>query len=444
MISIMDLAGCRRSATRPDDAGAPGAEPTTAEIRAEVERRPPARAASPRVTLPAGAPWQTAEVRVTWEAVWPQPEIRFEASPHVSVDHLLVLGDARGDHAFLLDRHFLGAAGDGIHVAWPDFVALLDARYEIQAAPDGHALAVSNDGGRSYRYAGLDAGSMPLYCLHHAWAPGDAGVWAGAPSTRALALEIFAATDPRSPSIHRGADSPAVSRFERELRAAGAYACLHQADGEIAPAFATAFVNPGSHLTSDDERPLLDCLRSMARSSAAVRDTFLRALDGRGHDLARIRAADVLSGSADAGVQEALSRALLARDFDPGDGCHVLTALAAGLSRITLARGAAGEGARAALAAVLDGSRGCHDRVQRDAQANAIRGLAAIAPRDPIARAAIEAAARLHCEPPPGSTGPLPVWTIELTGAGDAAGRSWSPACWAAAALGAIGRPGHR
>jgi hypothetical protein len=422
---------------------------TTEQLRAELERRPTPRVASARVALPAGGRWRAAEVRVVWQAAWPGPAFDVEATAYQLVEHQLVLFDARGEHPFVLDRHYLGSAADGIQVPWPDFQALLDARYQILAALDGHALALSTDGGATLRYAGLDAGAEPLWCPHRTWRPAPGDPFAGAPTTRALALEIFAATDPAVPSIHRGPDGPSVARFERELRPAGAFACLHPTDAEIVRAFATALVSERSYLTSADERPLLDCLGAIARTDPAVRAVFLAALAraGAAHELARTRAADVLGAGDGPDAQQALAGALTREDFDPGEGCRTLSAFTAALARLTMTRKAAGDEARRALVTIAAGrlpaKPGCAPEApaHADARANAIRGLAAIARVDAEALAALRDLGRAPCEPSPWSPAPLPAWTAELQGARDAAGNRYASACWARAALQSLGEP---
>jgi hypothetical protein len=133
----------------------------------------------------------------------------------------------------------------------PDFEALRETSYTLRFAPDAHALALSADGARSWALFDLtpltSPTGQPFWCAHRVFTSLDP--W---PSSRALALEVLAATDPDSAAarVHRAPDATLwpMARGPRsraiawmtDLDGAIRYACAHRDDGALREALAAA------------------------------------------------------------------------------------------------------------------------------------------------------------------------------------------------------------
>lgn len=131
------------------------------------------------------------------------------------------------------------------------FADVRETAYALRFAPDAHALALSTDGARTWTNVDLTCltgpTAQPFWCPHRSYATLDR--W---PSSRALALEILAASDPNSAAarIHRAPDA-ATWPIERErphrntgwrtdFEGATRYACAHRDDAELQAALNAA------------------------------------------------------------------------------------------------------------------------------------------------------------------------------------------------------------
>src|SRR6185503_16510862 len=84
------------------------------------------------------------------------------------VTYWLEVTGAGGEYRGRLDQVFVddGFGSGPADVPLAEFEALRKTTPRVSMAADGHALAVSCDGGTRYRYVALDAGDKPLYCHH--------------------------------------------------------------------------------------------------------------------------------------------------------------------------------------------------------------------------------------------------------------------------------------
>lgn len=136
------------------------------------------------------------------------------------------------------------------------FAEARETSYALRFAPDAHALALSTDGARTWRNFDLttltDPVAQPFWCPHRAFASLDP--W---PSSRALALEILAASDPTSSAarVHRAPDAPEWPigherahgdlGWRTDFEGATRYACAHRDDAELQAAFNAALQRMG-------------------------------------------------------------------------------------------------------------------------------------------------------------------------------------------------------
>ncbi|HEV8320167.1 MAG TPA: hypothetical protein VG389_01030 [Myxococcota bacterium] len=395
--------------------------------------RPAVRDASPTVVAPPGGRYRSARVRVDYRA----GGSTLTSGWSDVVTHTLILGAAAGETSFVLDEFPLGGGpGDS---ATDELIAMVDAQFTLRFAPDGHALALSTDGGHVFRYAALDAGEHLLYCRRYTFAGEGDDLWASAPTTRAIALEILGTVAPPAVSAHPSADH-ALTRWEREAEAAAGVVCAHRDDAALALALAHAVVERAhpfwlaSTGPASPQPAALACLGDAARLYPAVSrilvDVLLAAdreeLEGREH------AAEALGRAADADTQDVLARVATGPMPAPASGvptCWLRGKLAWALASVTTRRHAASDAAFTALTALASAPGPCPDEpAGKMARIAAVRGLAALA--DPRARAALTALAPESCP------GELPPWPAEFAYFNEPEGGGDFPiACWARAAL---------
>lgn len=182
-------------------------------------------------------------------------------------------------------RHVLSFAGEGrgAFVTLDENVAATreacEAPFALAFSPEGLRVALSVDGGRSWRYAGLE-GPQPLYASHRA--PNIAAdPWRRAPSTRDLALELLrSAVDVSTARQYAGGFG---WRYGTELEAAARFACARHDDAELRAALSSAlshayvwrYYGGGQH---DALIPMLRCAIDAGRTDPALRAEVQRAL----------------------------------------------------------------------------------------------------------------------------------------------------------------------
>ena len=218
------------------------------------------------------------------------------------------------DH-LLFELQLDGAPGgkidlDDAYEGDAEWAAMRKPDFALRFAPEGKALAVSLDGGKSYRFVSFET-DPPLYCRHERFSL-DGG-WAAMPDMRRVVLDILATTDPPGPShSHLAAgETPRVRwRYEKELEGAVQYACAHLDDADLRKGVVDCILGEGSQL---DITTLIatvtECGGKVAQRDTALRATLLAALE-KGSVDSRMRAAQTLSSVDDAAVQSALSRVL--------------------------------------------------------------------------------------------------------------------------------------
>ncbi|MFO0633150.1 MAG: hypothetical protein U0168_09895 [Nannocystaceae bacterium] len=391
--------------------------------RAEAERHD-----SARVAAPAGARFTAATAHTVF--VPGTHGVHSSTSEHVLFS-LTLERDGAPPLELQLDDALRGdSPGDASATRWQQ---LRRPAFDLRFAPDGHALALSLDGGASYELVALDLGD-PLYCAHAHFVPGDD--FAGAPSSRELVLDVLASADPPqgAGTLHLvpGEYPRARERFATELAVARAWACSHPADAELREAAVAALVRPGSQIfATSDEAPLVRCVAALAHDHTELRAPLLDALE-HGALPQRTRAALALARSPTAAIRDTLL-ATLAREpiaCDGGDciGAKMLRlGLAWSIAAITTALA---EVPPPLLEAAIAWTREPEPTMQ-------ILGIRTLArATDPRAHTRLDELAAAGC------SSPQP-WRDDFDDIHDDIGRSESPACWAvaAAAVRARGTP---
>jgi hypothetical protein len=281
--------------------------------------------------------------------------------------------------------HFFVDAGVGSaeevmsDVPLAEFEAMKKTKPRVSIAADGHALAVSRDGGTRYRYVALDAGEKPLYCHHLTFGPDPSGdVWSAAPTTRDLVLGILQTRSGQASSPHFVSLAPS-DPFHDEFTGAMAHACAND-DAELRTAVVSAAVAPGEQIaTSAVVDPLVACVAGIAKGDDGARATLVAEVAAK--DPARPgqleRAALGLGATSDQAAQETLADALRAIPSDTAN-CYLRAAVAWSLASITANRGGAPKAVVAALAETARADDACPDALGgKWARVYAVRGLAA-------------------------------------------------------------------
>jgi hypothetical protein len=349
------------------------------------------------------------------------------------VTYWLELTGPGGVHKGQLDQFFVDTGVGSVEKVMADvpraeFEALKRTKPRVSIAGDGHALAVSRDGGTWYRYVALDAGEKPLYCHHLTFGPDASGdLWRTAPRTRDLVLGILQTRSDRRPSPHLVSLAPS-DPFRDEFDGARAFACASN-DAELRAAVVSAAVLPGEQIaTSAVIDPLVACVAEIAREDAGVRKTLVAEVAARkpAFQGQMERAALALGATSDKDAQEALADALRALPSEP-DSCYLRAAVAWSLASITANRGQASKAVVAALAETAQGADTCPDALGgKWARVYAVRGLAAVGA---AGAQSLRALARPECATP------LPSWPKGFEHWREDTLGNEDVACWARAAL---------
>jgi hypothetical protein len=229
----------------------------------------------------------------------------------------LLLEGAAGREEMTLDTYY---EPRGLPFAKPkpgelsraSYKRMLKPDFELRFSPDGQALGLSVDGGKTFRKVAFDAGE-PLYCSHETFSLKQG--WSAAPSTRKLVLDILASSDPPTekstlhlrPTTSRGVHG----RFDAEFRVASLYACAHLDDAELRRAVVKSLVRPGWQL-HDTSSELAVCVGRAASKFPQERGLLLDALE-KAAPKQQGRAGLALGEIADPAVQQALASALRVR-----------------------------------------------------------------------------------------------------------------------------------
>jgi len=284
-------------------------------------------------------------------------------------------------------------------------------RARLSFAADGHALALSTDEGKAWRYVALDAGERPFYCRHVSFQGADP--WASAPTTRALALEILASSNEPGVETGRNHATPGETfphdfrDVVHEFRGAVLFAGAHDDDPALRLALARALLLPGNQLGSDDlpERAI-ERVAAAATKDEKVREVLLRAPAGP-HFARLVR---VLALLPDAAAQDRLAELTAteqaAAPTAAGDG-RWLDALQA-LAASTLRRRAGCEAVARALTVAATGARPMPPGLKYDYEKESVLAARAAARRiaaygllglgTPAAKATVAEIARPPCQ----------------------------------------------
>ncbi len=316
-----------------------------------------------------------------------------------------------------------------------DFLAWTDRpRYELRLAPDGHALALSEDGAR-WSYVALDVPDELFVCFHtrvEAREPFDA-----LPTTRALAREILASARRADGRVVGHPSDDGAGWSDGELRGALRYACAHLDDAALGRDVASALVREGMSAAIWDlptRAKVVACLGAFARRDEAVQKTLVDTLE-RAPAAAleqRAFAAEGLAALADETAQRVLAADLdwRVRSRPRFSECDLAAREAWALAEVTERRRAAPREVEATLASLARSDVTCvGDATMEVVRAQSVRALAALT--DAPARSTIDALAT-RC------SGATPAWPKSFDNEWEVADpRDWSVApvgCWAAAA----------
>lgn len=335
-------------------------------------------------------------------------------------------------------------------------------RWELRLAPDGHALAISDDAGAHWGYVALDVprrptaiappdgappappsppgpppGSPddePFACLHLRAAGSDP--WAVLPTTHALTRAILMTSVEGGRAV--GHPSEEGSGFDpSELRGALRFACAHPEDAALGRDVAAALLRDRISASIWDlptRTKVVACLGAFARADAGTRDALLAVLQAAAPRSleARSWAAEGLAGVSDASVQRALALDLerLMAERPRFGQCDLAAREAWALAAVTAARREAPPEVEQTALRLVKSELGCLGGPTMDlVRAHLVRALAALPTAG--ARAATDALA-VSC----GAA--LPRWPDGFENEWEVASKSdWtvpSAACWAAAA----------
>ena len=265
---------------------------------------------------PANCAWTDASIESAYEPARMRASDMGPRRSGASVTHTLVLTGPRGERRLLID-----SAGESDET----FADIRKRTYLIQYAPDCRALALSFNGKKEYRYVALDSGDLPFYCRHTTFKGSGNDIWANAPATRSLVLEILGSSTkggaskeknhadilPESIDTHYYGGIDQMNRldynFLGEFRGARSYAAAHPDDAGVRTALARALFLPGHQLDkSEDEDDCASKAGHIARTSSDVRDILMLGIRGGNFS----RAAKALANTPDRSVQELLADSL--------------------------------------------------------------------------------------------------------------------------------------
>lgn len=352
---------------------------------------------------PAKCPWSEAYIESKNEPAHIRGSDMGPRRTGASITHTLVLKGASGERRVLID-----SAGE-----WEEIYSEIKNRlYDIQFAPDCHALALSINGKKDYRYVALDSGDRPFYCRHRIIHAAGSDLWTNAPTTRSLVLEILGSNTtmttgkdinhadimPESIDIHNYGDLDRMNRLEYnflpELWGAVSFSAAHPEDAGVRSALARALFMPGHQLDkSDDEDAVSSLAGLLARTNGDVRDILTQELRGPYFS----RAAKSLANTPDRRVQELLAD-ILEKNFSGAvsdDSCKRIIDLTWTLVSVTISLRDGSARTLEILGRIAGGNERCplikkdwpNEAVSergRAARRLAVKGLAAV--RKPKAR----------------------------------------------------------
>jgi len=229
------------------------------------------------------------------------------------------------------------------------------ANMTLAFAPDGHAIAVSTDGGKTHQYVVLDHGAG------FACGRGPAAV---PPPTRDVVLgslrEFGLLRDKRT------CDPQGAARV----------GCARVADDEFWAVLAPEIVT--SRLVDSERDPLVECAQKAARERPATRAILIAALSKGPAELGA--AAEALANGDAEEVQIALARDLAALAAKgESEACWALAKATWALASITARRKALPDAVRAAMLTLARGPAACPSELSgKGARVYAVAALAAV------------------------------------------------------------------
>ena len=318
------------------------------------------------IDAPAGAAWKRAFVTVDYRP----GEHGVHASHSKQIDIRLHLDD----RVTPIDERSSWETADD------ELARLARSHPQLRSAPDGHALAVSY-GDEHWRLIVVGA-DFAFSCVHQDVDPDHL------PAVRDVVLALL-----RDPKPHRqiGDDTSPRAESWGDLEVSGAlrWSMAHADDADVRAAWLD-YVLRGSDFPYPDSvtAPIVSWLGTVACPDDAMRATLARTIEDPdpARREPRAYAVKALSQCARPDVQQALTAALraeLAVTDASDDALWSLARVAWSLARVTTALGAAPPETRAALVALARDDRR-DTGFGRVARLYAIRGLAALTPKDAV------------------------------------------------------------
>ena len=190
----------------------------------ELKKRPQERTIRLPVVLPESSKRREVALRVTWK------DCSNSVNIHWCIQHALVFDGGREQVTIQRPLYV-------DELPWRSFLALLEPSYSLRAAPDGHGLALSTDGGKHWQYIACDLDGPPIFFWQVAWDASGGSPW---PATRAAALLALNPND-----FSNGIVRVPMEVVERAQTAAAVYACSHQDDDVLVSALVWRWAHGG-------------------------------------------------------------------------------------------------------------------------------------------------------------------------------------------------------
>ena len=327
----------------------------------ELKKRPRERTIRLPVVFPESSKWREVALRVTWK------ECPDSVNMHMCIKHPLAFDGGREQ---LTIQRPLSVE----ELPWRSFLALLEPKYSLRVAPDGHGLALWTDAGKTWQYVACDLDGPPIFFWQVTWNVDGGEPW---PTTREAALAALKPND-----FSNGFGRVPMEVVEQAETAAAAYACSHQGDDGLVPALVWRWAHGGP--IGDGPRTL-QCMVQLANERAEVRRTLVEAIErydeksdpgGHDHD-GMVHGADVLGRLNDSSSADALADRILA--LLPSEDRYPLEGLTRALARLTLRTHVRSDKAHRTLTSVALGEHNLgHDCASSGiiARIDAIRALA--------------------------------------------------------------------
>lgn len=255
--------------------------------------------------------------------------------------------------------------GEGTKLSASGYRQAIGRELMLSGAPDGHALALSKDEGKTWTYIGIDAGRTPLFCKHETFAVGGKAPWPAMPGTRDVVLRVL--SNPRAHSVawNDYAVGASLKFLDDEIGPAATFACRNLDDERMRDALATSIVQGPFPFDVENDGA---CIQELARTRPRSIDDWRAALkDVKTVVDTDTGPAQALSWIASPSIQDALAEAVgrgeaaYPRKQHAMNSCETWKNLAWALMRSVVVQGAATPRTIDVLTEIAS-NRGCETR----------------------------------------------------------------------------------